>query len=110
MGSDDLQILLDPPEFMHAPHSMTDVEYNYGGVVFPMLSGFLRGWTIRSSTSLASYLFLLFRWMPKLLYFFSLFFSLCVMTPNVRNFNREDLLPMSPLILHIFLGRFILMA
>ena len=28
MGRDDPQILMDPPEFMLALHSMTDVEYN----------------------------------------------------------------------------------
>ena len=28
MGRDDPQISMDPPEFMLAPHSMTDAEYN----------------------------------------------------------------------------------
>ena len=28
MGKDDPQILMVPPEFMLAPHSLTDVEYN----------------------------------------------------------------------------------
>ena len=72
--------------------------------MFPMPSDFLRGWTMRSSTSLPSCLLLLFRYMLQLLYFFFLFFTLFVMTPNVRNCNRGDLLLMSPLILHISLG------
>lgn len=32
VGRDDPQTLMDPLEFMHAPHSMTDAEYNSGGV------------------------------------------------------------------------------
>ena len=31
MGRDDPQILMDPTEFMLAPHSMTDAKYNLGG-------------------------------------------------------------------------------
>ena len=31
MGKDDPQILMDPLEFMLAPHSMIDVEYNSWG-------------------------------------------------------------------------------
>ena len=31
MGKDDPQIPKDPPEFMLAPHFMTDVEYNLWG-------------------------------------------------------------------------------
>ena len=31
VGRDDPQISLDPPEFMLAPHSMTNVEYNLWG-------------------------------------------------------------------------------
>ena len=37
-------------------------------------------------------------------------FSLFVMTLNVRNCNRGDLLLVNPLILHISLGRSMLMA
>ena len=73
--------------------------------MFLMPSGFLRGWNMRSSTSLTTCLLLLFRYMLQLLYFFSFFFTLFVMTPNVRNFNRGELLLISPLILHISLGR-----
>ena len=98
---------MDPPEFMLAPQSMTDVEYDSWGV-FPMLSGFLRGWTIRSLTSLALCLPLLFRYILNL--FFSSFFFLFVITSNVRNCNKGELLLVSPLILHIFLGQSMLMA
>ena len=80
-----------------------------GGVLFPMPNSSLRGWTTRSSTLLASCLLSLSRYMLKLLYFFSLF-SLFVMTLNVRNCNRGDLLLVNPLILHISLGRSMLMA
>ena len=35
MGMDDPQIPKDPPKFMLAPHSMTDVKYNSWGWYFP---------------------------------------------------------------------------
>jgi len=31
VGRDDPQILMDPPEFMLAPHSINDAEYNSWG-------------------------------------------------------------------------------
>ena len=65
---------------------------NRGGVVFPILSGFLRGWTTRSSSSLASCLPLLLRYMFNL-FFFSFF--LFALTCNVENCNRTDLLQVS---------------
>ena len=74
MGMDDPQILKDPSEFMLAPHSMTNAEYNSLGVEFPMPSDFLRGWTMMSSTLLVSCLLSLSKYMLKLLFFFSLFF------------------------------------
>ena len=80
-----------------------------GGVLFPMPNSSLRGWTTRSSTLLASCLLSLSRSMLKLLYFFSLF-SLFVMTLNVRNCNKGVQLLVNPLILHISLGRSMLMA
>ena len=75
-----------------------------GGATFPMPSSFLRGWTMRSSTLLASCLPLLFKYMLNL---FSFFFSWLL---NVGNCNRGDLLLVSPLILHTSLGWFMLMA
>ena len=109
MNMDDPQIPRDPLEFMLALHSMTDAEYSSWGVLFPMPNSSLRGWTTRSSTLLASCLLSLSRSMLKLLYFFSLF-SLFVMTLNVRNCNKGDLLLVNPLILHISLGQSMLMA
>ena len=109
VNMDDPQIPRDPLEFMLALHSMTDAEYNSWGVLFPMPNSSLRGWTTRSSTLLALCLLSLSRSMLKLLYFFSLF-SLFVMTLNVRNCNKGDLLLVNPLILHISLGQSMLMA
>ena len=81
-----------------------------GGVAFPMPSGFLKGWTIRSSTSLTSCLPLLFKHMPNLFFFSFFSFSLFVMTSNVENYNKRDLLLVSPLTFHISFGRSILTA
>ena len=49
---------------------------------------------------------------PYFFFFFFLFFffSLFVMTSNVGNYNKRDLLLVSLLILHTFLGRSMLMA
>jgi len=69
-----------------------------------MLSDFLRGWTMRSSTSLALCLPLLFKYMLNLFFFSFFSFSLFVMTSNVGNCNRGDLLLVSPLILHTSFG------
>ena len=94
------------------PHiSCLMLNTTHGRVVFPMPNGFLRGWTMRSSTSLASCLLLLFTYMLNLLFFlFFFFFSLFVMTPNVGNCNKGDLLLVTPLILHISLGQSMLIA
>ena len=59
----------------HTPWLMLNT--TYGGAAFPMLSGFLKGWTLRSSTSLASCLPLMFRYILNL-FFFSFFpFLVC---------------------------------
>ena len=41
VGRDDPQILMDPPEFMHAPYPMANVSKTCGGVALLTLSGFL---------------------------------------------------------------------
>ena len=53
------------------------------------------------------YFFFLFSFFFFFLFFF---FSLFVMTSNVGNYNKRDLLLVSLLILHTFLGRSMLMA
>ena len=78
-----------------------------GRVAFPMPGGFLRGWTIRISTSLSSCLPLLLRYMFNLFFFFSLpCLSWLLM---VENCSRWSLLSVSPLTLHISFGWFMLM-
>ena len=76
-----------------------------------MPGGFLRGWTMRSSTSPILCLPSLFRYMLNLLFFFS-YFPLPYMSwlLMVENCNRRSLLPMSSLTFHISLGRSMLMA
>ena len=63
---------------------------------------------MRSSTLLASCLPLLFKYMINL--FFFCFFFVFVMTSNMGNCNRGDLLPVSPLILYTSLEWSMLMA
>ena len=78
-----------------------------GRMAFPMPGGFLRGWTIRISTSLSSCLPLLLRYMFNLFFFFSLpCLSWLLM---VENCSRWSLLSVSPLTLHISFGWFMLM-
>ena len=43
MGKDDPQIPMDPPEFMFAPHSMTDDEYNSWGSGVPYAGWLFEG-------------------------------------------------------------------
>ena len=43
MGRDDPQILMDPFEFMLAPHSMIDAEYHLWGSGVPYAGWFLKG-------------------------------------------------------------------
>ena len=43
MGRDDPQILMDHPEFMLAPHSMTDAEYNLWKSGIPYAGRLLEG-------------------------------------------------------------------
>ena len=43
MGRDDPQIPMDPLEFMLAPHSMTDVEYNLWGSGIPYAGQLING-------------------------------------------------------------------
>ena len=76
VGRDDPQILRDPPEFVLAPHSMTDVEYNLRGSGVSYAKRLLEGSDYEDSTSLASCFLLLFRYMLKILFFFFFFFSL----------------------------------
>ena len=80
----------------------------YGVAAFPMLSGFLRGWTMMSSTSLVLCLLLLFRYMLNLYFLLSSF--LFVRTHSMGNCNMGDLLLASPSILHISLGWSMLMT
>ena len=55
------------------PHTLWPIlNTTHGGTAFPMLSSFLKGWTIKSSTLLTSCLPLLFRYMLNI--FFLLFF------------------------------------
>ena len=108
VGRDDPQISLDPPEFMLAPHSMTDVEYNLWGSGISYVGRLLEGWTMRSSTSLTLCLPLLLRYMFNLFFFSSLpCLSWLIM---VENYSRRSLLSVSPLTLYISLGRSMLMA
>ena len=43
VGRNDLKILMDPLEFMLAPHSMTDAEYNLWGNGIPYAGWLLDG-------------------------------------------------------------------
>ena len=110
VGKDDPQILMDPLEFMLAPYSMTDAKYNSWGSGVPYTGQLLEGLDYER--------FNITRLMPSLtaqvyaqsflLLLFSV--SLFVMTSNVGNCNRGDLLPISLLTLHISLGRSMLLA
>ena len=71
MGRDDLKIPMDLPEFMLAPHSMTDAKYNSWGSGVPYVGQLLEAWTMRSSTLPASCLPSLFRYILNLLFFSS---------------------------------------
>ena len=87
------------------PHTLWPIlNTTHGGTAFPMLSSFLKGWTIKSSTLLTSCLTLLFRYMLNIFFLLFFFFfsslSLFVMASNVGNCNRGDLLTVSRLILH----------
>ena len=112
MGRDDPQIPMNPPEFMLAPHSMTDAKYNLWGSGVSYAEQLLEGLEYEEYN--ITYLMppSLFRYMLNLSFLFSLFFFsfLFFMTSNVGNCNRGDLLSVSPLILHISLGRFMLMV
>ena len=104
MGMDDPRIPRDPSEFILAPHSMTDDEYNSWGSGTSYAKWLLEGldYDEFNITSLMSSLTVQVYAQTLVLL---LFFSLFVMTTNVGNCNRGDLLPMSPLILHTSLGK-----
>ena len=109
MCRDDPQIPLDPPEFMLAPHYMTNAEYNSCGSGVPYAEWLLEGLDYEE--------FNITRLMPSLnvqvraqSLFHSFISFLFVITSNVGNCNKGDLLPVSPMILHISLGRSMLMA
>ena len=74
VDKDDPQILRDPPEFVLAPHSMTDAEYISRGSGVSYAKRLLEGLDYKDSTSLASCFLLLFKYMLKLLFFFFFFF------------------------------------
>ena len=110
MCRDDPQIPMDPPEFMLAPHYMTNAEYNSCGSGVPYAEWLLEGLDYEefNITRLMHSLTIQVYAQSLLLLLFS--FSLFVMTSNVENCNRRDLLLVSPLTFHISLGRSILTA
>ena len=100
---------MDPFEFMLAPHSLTNAEYNSWGSSVSYAKWLLEGLDYEE--------FNITRLMPSLnvqVHAQSLFHSfisfLFVITSNVGNCNKGDLLPVSQMILHISLGRFMPMA
>ena len=105
VGKDDLQIPMDPPEFMLAPHSMIDAEYNSWGSRVPYARRFLKGLDCEefNITRLMPSLTVQVYAQSLLLLFFS--FTLFVMTFNVENCNKRNLLSVSQLILHISFRR-----
>ena len=88
MGKDDPQILRDPPEFMLAPHSMINAEYNSCGSGISYAEWLLEGLDYDD--------FNLTRLMPSFIvqvYVQTLVLVLCflswfVMTINAENCNR----------------------
>ena len=64
----------------HTPQPMLST--THGGVTFPTLGGSLRDWTMRNSTSPASCLPLLLRYMLNPFFFFSFSFAFFVMGSN----------------------------
>ena len=96
------------PCLPHTPWRMLSTIH--GEVALPTSSSSLRDWTMRSSTSLTSYLPLLFRHMLNLFFFCSFPLPCLSWFIMVENCNRKSLLPVSSLTLHISFGQSTLMA
>ena len=102
---------MDRLDFMLALHSMTDAEYNSWGSGISYAKLLLQGLDFEEfniTCLMPSLTIYVYAQSLFLLFFFSS--SLFVMTFNVGNCNKGDLLPVSPLALHISLGRSMLMA
>ena len=93
---DEPQILMDPPEFMLAPYSMIDAEYNTWGSGISYVERLLEGLDYEefNLTCLMPSLTVLVYVQTMVLCF--LLLSWLVMTTNMGNFNRGDLLLVSP--------------
>ena len=106
MGRDNPQILMDPLEFMLAPHFIADAKYNSWGSGVPYAKQLLKELDYKEfNITHLLHSFIVQVYAHSLSFFF--FF---VMTSNVGNCNRGDLLPVSPLALRISLGQSMLKA
>ena len=87
VGKDDPQIPKDPPEFMLAPHFMTDVEYNSWGSGVSYAKQLLERLDYEKFNITCLMLSLIVQvYAQTLVLILSLFFF--VMIPNVGNCNR----------------------
>ena len=73
---------MNPLEFMLAPHSITDAEYNSWGNGVPYAKGLLKGLNYEEFNMPTLCLPLLFRYMLNPFFFFSFSFALFVMAYN----------------------------
>jgi len=95
---------------MLAPHSMTNAEYNLWGNGVPYAVRLLEGLDYKEFNITHLMPSLTVQVYAQFLLLLFLSFTLFFMTSNVDNCNKRDLLMVSPMTLHISLGRFMFMA
>ena len=105
MGGDVPQIPMDPLEFMLAPRSMTDAEYNSWRSSIPYAEWLLDGLDYEefSITRLIPSLTVQV-YAQSLLLLFLVLYLVCHGFQWWKTYSRRSLLLVSQLILHIFLG------